>query len=70
MNFLCTLFRLIFIDLQNVGVISAAPCISGGIPRVLLYQNSKFSGYPLETVGLIYQGCVVMIAYTNTALCQ
>jgi len=24
---LCTLFRLIFIDLQNVGVISAAPCI-------------------------------------------
>ena len=25
-NFLCTLFRLIFIDLQNVGVISAAPC--------------------------------------------
>ena len=26
-NFLCTLFRLIFIDLQNVGVISAAPCI-------------------------------------------
>ena len=27
--FLCTLFRLIFIDLQNVGVISAAPCILG-----------------------------------------
>ena len=26
-KFLCTLFRLIFIDLQNVGVISAAPCI-------------------------------------------
>ena len=25
--FLCTLCRLIFIDLQNVGVISAAPCI-------------------------------------------
>jgi len=26
-EFLCTLFRFIFIDLQNVGVISAAPCI-------------------------------------------
>ena len=26
--FLCTLFRLIFIDLQNVGVISAALCIT------------------------------------------
>ena len=26
-NFLCTLFHLIFIDLQNVGVIFAAPCI-------------------------------------------
>ena len=26
-NFLCTLFRLIFIDFQNVGVISAALCI-------------------------------------------
>jgi len=25
-NFLCTLFRLIFIAFQNVGVISAAPC--------------------------------------------
>ena len=24
---MCTLFRLIFIDLQNVGVISAAACI-------------------------------------------
>ena len=33
-NFLCTLFRLIFIALQNVGVISAIPCICTSTPQL------------------------------------
>ena len=39
--FLCTLFRLIFIDLQNVGVISAAPCTMYKIMCVFTYTYSQ-----------------------------
>jgi len=39
------LFRLIFIDLQNVGVISAAPCITSickrGIYVIFSRKNNK-----------------------------
>jgi len=38
--FLCTLFRLIFIALQNVGVISAAPCI---YIYIYIQENKPYS---------------------------
>ena len=43
---MCTLFRLIFIDLQNVGVVSAAPCII-----MSMLDNLKDEDY-LEDLGI------------------
>ena len=45
---LCTLFRLIFIDLQNVGVISAAPCTINH-KTACFYAKSTVQG--IETIG-------------------
>ena len=48
---MCTLFHLILIDLQNVGVISAAPCIITYIRRRQIFNVMRSEGGADEIKG-------------------
>ena len=57
---MCTLFRFIFIDLQNVGVISAAPCIIKNF--IHLINEWNVGRIKINKYILLFQCMVVLIS--------
>ena len=64
---MCTLFRLMFVDLQNVGVISAAPCITGIASKL---KDLKLFRSAAHAVGLSVVRCSSNSVWPQTFKCE